>query len=71
MVYIETTVGRLKAVSQVTQAVLPGIIFTPAHPSPANKIRGNHGQAVNSIVPNYWSKVSAQFNGFGCRLVKV
>ena len=69
-VYIESSVGRLQAVAQVTQAVLPGIIFTPSHPSPANKIDGNRGQSVNTIVPNYWSKVSAQFNGFGCRLVK-
>ena len=69
-VYIESIVGKLKAVARVTKAVLPGTIFTPSHPAPANKIEGNFGQSVNSIVPNYWSKVSAQFNGFGCRLVK-
>jgi formate dehydrogenase major subunit len=69
-VYIESVVGRLKAVARVTKAVLPGTIFTPSHPAPANKIKGNFGGSVNSIVPGYWSKVSAQFNGFGCRLVK-
>ena len=69
-VYIESSIGRLKTVSQVTKAVLPGTIFTPSHPAPANKIKGNIGQSVNTIVPSYWSKVSAQFNGFGCRLVK-
>jgi formate dehydrogenase (coenzyme F420) alpha subunit len=70
MVYIESIVGRLKATVHVTRAVLPGTVFTPSHPAPANNIEGNSGQSVNSIVPNYWSKVSAQFNGFGCRLVK-
>ncbi|MDA9761647.1 molybdopterin-dependent oxidoreductase [Desulfobacterales bacterium] len=70
IVYIESIVGRLKATAHVTKAVLPGTVFTPSHPAPANKIKGNFGQPVNSIVPNYWSKVSAQFNGFGCRLVK-
>ena len=69
-VYIESIVGKLKATAHLTKAVLPGTIFTPSHPAPANKIKGNFGQSVNSIVPNYWSKVSAQFNGFGCRLVK-
>ncbi len=70
-VYIESIVGKLKAVARVTKAVLPGTIFTPSHPAPANKIEGNFGQSINSIVPSYWSKVSAQFNGFGCRLVKI
>jgi len=70
MVYIESIVGKLKAVARVTKAVLPGTVFTPSHPAPANKLKGNSGQSVNSIVPSYWSKVSAQFNGFGCRLVK-
>lgn len=69
-VYIETKVGRLKAVARITATVLPGIVFTPSHPAPASKIKGNVGQSVNTIVPNYWSKVSAQFNGFGCRLTK-
>ena len=69
-VYIESVAGRLKAVVWITKAVLPGTIFTPSHPAPANKINGNSGGSVNNIVPNFWSKVSAQFNGFGCRLVK-
>jgi formate dehydrogenase major subunit len=70
MVAIESIVGSIKAVVHVSRAVLPGTIFTPSHPAPANKIRGNSGGTINTIVPNYWSKVSAQFNGFGCRLVK-
>jgi formate dehydrogenase major subunit len=69
-VYITSIVGKLKAVARVTKVVLPGTIFTPSHPAPANKIKGNYGPSVNSIVPSYWSKASAQFNGFGCRLEK-
>jgi anaerobic selenocysteine-containing dehydrogenase len=69
-VFIETEVGRLKGVLTINKAILPGVVFTPSHPAPANRIPGNQGQSVNTIVPPYWDKVSAQFNGFGCRLVK-
>ncbi|MBW2514662.1 MAG: molybdopterin-dependent oxidoreductase [Deltaproteobacteria bacterium] len=70
LVTIESIVGSIRAVAHVSKAVLPGIIFTPSHPAPANKIKGNSGGTINTIVPSYWSNVSAQFNGFGCRLVK-
>ena len=69
-VFIETTVGRLKGVVKINEFILPGMVFTPSHPGPANPVSGNHGQSVNTIIPPYWDKVSAQFNGFGCRLVK-
>jgi len=70
-VHIETKVGKLKALARITTAVLPGVVFTPSHPTPANNLDGNVGQSVNTIVPGYWSEVSAQFNGFGCRVRKV
>ena len=70
-VFIETEVGRLKGVVGINRFILPGVVFTPSHPAPANPVPGNQGQSVNTIVPPYWDKVSAQFNGFGCRLVKV
>jgi anaerobic selenocysteine-containing dehydrogenase len=69
-VFIETEVGRLKGVVKENKYILPGVVFTPSHPAPANPISGNQGQPVNTIVPPYWDKVSAQFNGFGCRLTK-
>jgi formate dehydrogenase major subunit len=69
-VYLETSIGRLKARAKITTSILPGIIFTPSHPSPASPFSGNNGTTVNSIIPGYWDKVSAQFNGFGCRLTK-
>jgi formate dehydrogenase major subunit len=69
-VFIETKIGRLKGVVRINEFILPGMVFTPSHPAPANPVPGNRGQSVNTIVPPYWDKVSAQFNGFGCRLVK-
>jgi anaerobic selenocysteine-containing dehydrogenase len=69
-VYIETVIGSIQAIAVVSTAVLPGVVFTPSHPGPANKIQGNMGQSINTIIPGYWSKVSAQFNGFGCRIKK-
>jgi formate dehydrogenase major subunit len=69
-VYIETKVGKLKAKVKVSEAILPGVIWTPAHPTPKSPVPGNQGTVLNTIVPNYWDKVAAQFNGFGCRLVK-
>jgi len=69
-VFIETKIGRIKAKLKVTRAILPGVIWTPSHPAPGVPVPGNAGESINTIVPYYWDKVSAQFNGFGCRLVK-
>ena len=71
LVYLETKIGKIKARLNLTEAILPGVIWTPSHPAPATPIPGNSGETVNTIVPYYWDKVSAQFNGFGCRLRKV
>jgi len=70
LVYLETEVGKIKARLQISESILPGVIWTPSHPEPASPIPGNIGQSINTIIPNYWDKVSAQFNGFGCRLTK-
>jgi anaerobic selenocysteine-containing dehydrogenase len=69
-VYIETVLGRLKAKVRMSDNILPGVVWTPSHPAPKSPVPGNQGASINTIVPNYWDKVSAQFNGFGCRLVK-
>jgi formate dehydrogenase major subunit len=70
-VYIETEIGKLRAVASLTESILPGVIFAPSHPGPSNPVEGNKGASINTIIPSYWDKVSAQFNGFGCRLTKI
>ena len=70
-VYLETQVGKIKARLKITEAILPGVVWTPSHPAPTSPDSGNFGISINTIIPNYWDKVSAQFNGFGCRLKKV
>jgi formate dehydrogenase major subunit len=69
-VWVETKVGKLKARVQLNELILPGVIWTPSHPAPLSPFPGNSGQCVNTIIPYYWDKVSAQFNGFGCLLRK-
>lgn len=70
-VFIETKIGKLKAKAKVINTILPGVVFTPSHPAPTSPFSGNNGGTINTIIPGYWDKVSAQFNGFGCRLIKV
>ncbi len=70
-VAIETASGRLEAVVEVTPRVLPGTVFTPSHLCPDTPLEANRGEAVNSILPNYWDRISCQHNGMGCRLVRI
>lgn len=70
LVHIETKIGRLKARVKLSEEILQGVVWTPSHPAPKSPDPGNQGTSINTIIPNYWDKVSAQFNGFGCRLVK-
>ncbi len=68
--YLETKLGKIKARVRLSEWILPGVIWTPSHPAPASPFEGNRGQSINAIIPNYWDEVSAQFNGFGCKLTK-
>jgi formate dehydrogenase major subunit len=70
-IYLETKIGKIEATLRVSEFILPGVVWTPSHPSPASPIPGNTGETINTIIPFYWDKVSAQYNGFGCRLGKV
>jgi hypothetical protein len=54
----------------VNELILPGVVWTPSHPAKVSPHKGNSGVSINTIIPSHWDKVSAQFNGFGCRLVK-
>jgi formate dehydrogenase major subunit len=69
-VYLETKLGKIKAHAKLSEGILPGVIWTPSHPTLASPFAGNRGQSINTIIPNYWDEVSAQFNGFGCKLKK-
>jgi formate dehydrogenase (coenzyme F420) alpha subunit len=68
-VYLETEIGRIKAKLKITRSILPGVVWTPSHPAPS-PYSGNSGVPINKIIPDKWDKVAAQFNGYGCRLVK-
>ncbi|MBI3016244.1 MAG: molybdopterin-dependent oxidoreductase [Candidatus Tectomicrobia bacterium] len=69
-VHIETQVGKIKARVRLTEGILPGVVWTPSHLGSKSPFAGNRGENTNEITPNYWDKVAAQFNGFGCRLRK-
>jgi anaerobic selenocysteine-containing dehydrogenase len=67
---LETEIGRMPVKVKITDAVLPGVVWTPSYPDPGSGVSGNAGQPVNSIIPGNWDKAGAQHNGFGCRLTK-
>ena len=69
-VYLETELGKIKVQVHVSEMILPGLVWTPSYPSEGSPFKANSGVSINTIIPGYWDKVSAQFNGFGCRLVK-
>lgn len=70
-VRLETVVGGLEARVDVTGNIRPGVVFTASHFVEGSPYAGTRSRALNSILPNNWDRVSAQFNGTGCRLVKV
>ena len=69
-VYLETELGKIRARLHVSEMILPGVVWTPSYPGGGTSIKGNTGVSINTIIPGNWDKVSAQYNGFGCRLVK-
>ena len=50
--------------------ILPGVVWTPSYPGGGTPAKANTGVSINTIIPGNWDKVSAQYNGFGCRLTK-
>jgi anaerobic selenocysteine-containing dehydrogenase len=68
--YLETESGKIKVRARLSEMILPGVVWTPSHPIPGAPYAGNAGQTINAIVPSYWDSVGAQYNGFGCRLIK-
>jgi formate dehydrogenase major subunit len=70
MVRIVTETGELRGRMKVVNHIVEDIIFTASHFSPLAPFPENRGDSINTAVPNHWDRVSAQFNGFGCRLEK-
>jgi anaerobic selenocysteine-containing dehydrogenase len=70
-VFLETECGKLKAKVKVSELIMPGVVWTPSHPESEAPYPENAGQSINSIIPSQWDVVGAQYNGFGCRLVKI
>ncbi len=68
--HLETELGKIKVRIALSEMILPGLVWTPSHPAKASPFAGNAGTSINTIIPSNWDKVSAQFNGFGCRLTK-
>lgn len=69
-VYLETELGKIKARLHLSETILPGVVWTPSYPGGGTPLSENGGVSINTIIPGRWDKVSAQFNGFGCRLLK-
>lgn len=69
-VYLETELGKIKARLHVSEMILPGVVWTPSYPGGSSPFKANTGVSINTIIPGNWDKVSAQYNGFGCRLTK-
>ncbi|MEG2173347.1 MAG: molybdopterin dinucleotide binding domain-containing protein, partial [Desulfovibrionaceae bacterium] len=70
-VTLETASGGIKARVILDDSIREDCVFTQSHmteSSPFPQCRSPH---INTILPNYWDRVSAQFNGIGCRLTKV
>jgi formate dehydrogenase major subunit len=68
--YLETEIGRIKVKVHVSELILPGLVWTSGYPTKDSPHMGNRGEPINLIIPYYWDKVTAQFNGCGCRLAK-
>ena len=69
-VRIKTATGSVEAVAELTASIRPGIIFTPSHFTGTSPHAATRSKPINAILPNYWDRVSAQFNGVGCTLEK-
>lgn len=70
-VMIETIAGALEGWIDISEAILPETIFTPANCCRTTPLKENKSPSINNILPNYWDKISAQHNGIGCRLRKI
>lgn len=70
-VLIKTIMGSLEGWVDIQELVLPGMIFTPSHCTGSSPLEFNKSPHINTIVPNYWDRISCQHNGVGCALEKI
>ena len=70
-VLLETFVGSLEAWVDISPEIIPGIIFTPSHCTASSPLEQNRSPHINTILPNYWDRISCQHNGVGCALRKI
>lgn len=70
-VALTTELGSIPARAEVTDAIRPGVVFTPSHFMGSSPCPETRSAPVNTILPNAWDRVSAQFNGGGCTLKKI
>ena len=70
-VLLETAVGGLEALVEISENVRPDFVFTPANCCRTTPVRENCSPSICDILPNSWDRISAQHNGTGCRLRKI
>lgn len=70
-VMIETATGSVEARVEIQDSIIPGIIFTPSHFAKSSPHPENRSDHINTIIPNFWDRISSQTNGVGCTLKKV
>lgn len=70
-VRLETPTGAVEGYVKITEGILPGLIFTPSHLAASSPLESNKSVHINTVVPNFWDRISSQTNGIGCRLTKV
>ncbi len=68
--FLETAFGRLPTRVEVSSEILPGVVFTPSHFTGSSPYAQTRSDPMNTILPNYWDRISAQFNGLGCTLLR-
>ena len=70
-VMLETFMGGIEGWVEITENVLPGMVFTPSNLNATTPLPENRSTHISSILPNYWDKISCQHNGVGCRVRKI
>lgn len=68
---LETVSGSLEGRIDITENVLPGVVFTPANCCRTTPLEENRSPSICDILPNNWDRISAQHNCTGCRLRKL